>query len=589
MYAERLLSSLGASYARPQPPRRRQEATNWGRVELGPARCNFAAAGLASAWYCQDPDLSAARRGEDIVFDPYHIWLGIPPDRRPPTHYELLGIRPDETNVDVINAALIRQSAYVRNFQKGKHTDDATRILNELSAANVCLTDPALRSAYDATLGKAELAVPAPRENSSRPQLGATRPVADRPQPANSGLAASPLSDPPASFDAGRQSTGNRPRRRMALWRRPAAWGAAGVVAFVVIAFGLFPLLRSSTGSAQIMLSDPQADLQVYVDGQRVRQEDLARPLSLAPGNHVLEVTGAQIESVQQTFTIARGDRAVIPVTISPLRPVPGERPTQPSVSLKPGSVGKGKGVGHEWKDNDLRMTLLWCPPGTFGMGTPRATNDESPVDVTLSRGFWLGKFEVTQGEWQQLMGTTPWQGEADVQEGSDYAACFVSWDDAVRFCETWTAVERTAGRLGSAEEFRLPTEAEWEYACRSGAATTYCFGNDDTRLGEFAWFDQNALRVGERYAHWVGQKTANGWAYHDMHGNVWEWCSDAYDSKLAGGRDPTGPSFGASRVHRGGSWHFEAGFCRSAVRRASSPGHRDFNLGFRVAMSQAH
>ena len=209
----------------------------------------------------------------------------------------------------------------------------------------------------------------------------------------------------------------------------------------------------------------------------------------------------------------------------------------------------------------------------------------KSVIDVEITEGFWLGETEVTQGQWQKPMGTTPWKGKENVREGDDYAASCISYDDAVAFVEKMTTQGHTSGNLLSGWKYALPTEAQWEYACRAGTTTKYSFGNSDSGLGEFGWFDENAADVGEGFAHQVGLKKPNAWGLRDMHGNVWEWCADWYDKNLQGGRDPVGPSTGSNRVFRGGSWYTVALGCRSAHHIGNSPvSHFDY-VGFRLAV----
>jgi formylglycine-generating enzyme required for sulfatase activity len=175
-------------------------------------------------------------------------------------------------------------------------------------------------------------------------------------------------------------------------------------------------------------------------------------------------------------------------------------------------------------------------------------------------------------------MGTEPWKGETFVKEGDDYPAVYVSWDDAVEFCKKLSAME---GKV-----YRLPTEAEWEYACRGGTKTAFSFGDDKAELGKYAWFDGNADAIGEDYAHRVAQKLPNPFGLHDMHGNVWEWCSDwkdAYPSTPL--TDPRGPSSGSSRVLRGGSWYDVPRFVRCAGRGSNAPGYRSYDVGFRLVL----
>jgi formylglycine-generating enzyme required for sulfatase activity len=211
------------------------------------------------------------------------------------------------------------------------------------------------------------------------------------------------------------------------------------------------------------------------------------------------------------------------------------------------------------------------------------------PVEAVLTRGYWLAKYEVTQSEWKQVMHSEPWRGQENTEEGATCPATFVSWNDVVAFCKKLTVLERRSGRLPDGWEYRLFTEAQWEHACRAGTDTTFSFGDDDSDLGQFAWFSGNAAKAGERYAHPVGQKMANPWGIFDMHGNVYEWCRDTYAADLPGGRDPEvdlniEPNV-TRRVHRGRGWGAPASGCTSAIRYNHSPLARVDSLGFRVAL----
>ena len=249
---------------------------------------------------------------------------------------------------------------------------------------------------------------------------------------------------------------------------------------------------------------------------------------------------------------------------------------------------------------NSIGIELNCIEPGTFMMG-----KGKSAVAVTLTKLFWLGKTEVTQGQFKKVMGTEPWKGGESpyvrvwginintqdyVQADKDCPATYVDWNDATAFCQKLTDLERKAGKLQAGESYRLPTEAEWEYACRAGTTTEYSFGDDEEQLGEYAWFKGNALDVGEQYAHKVGLKKPNPWGLHDMHGNVWEWCSDWYAGKLSGGIDPAAVAIflASARVIRGGGWGAPRGGCRSANRGGNDPSFRSNGLGFRVARSQS-
>ena len=250
------------------------------------------------------------------------------------------------------------------------------------------------------------------------------------------------------------------------------------------------------------------------------------------------------------------------------------------------------QGVKLKSVTNSIGMELIEIPAGKFTMGSPVDEkdhfHDEVQVRVTLTKPFGLGKYEVTQWQWQSVMGTEPWEGEVLGKADKDCPATYVNWDDATKFCQKLTEIERKSGKLKAGEDYRLPIEAEWEYACRAGTETAFSFGDDESKLGEYAWFDKNTIVVGEQYAHKVGLKKPNPWGLHDMHGNVFEWCSDWYGEELSGGTDPAGPEKGSRRVARGGSWRIIPGRCRSAYRSYIDPSYRDDGLGFRVARSRS-
>jgi formylglycine-generating enzyme required for sulfatase activity len=250
--------------------------------------------------------------------------------------------------------------------------------------------------------------------------------------------------------------------------------------------------------------------------------------------------------------------------------------------------LAEGTNPGQHWAGNGLRMKFRWCPPGEFQMGEP-----PDQVAVTLSRGFWLGKFEVTQEEYRQVMNdspspsTFPQKGDVALAAGVDVDKLpveSVSWDSAVEFCRRFTEQERKAGRLPAGWEYRLPTEAQWEYACRAGTQTAYSFGDDESRLGDFAWHDDNSAGR----THEVGQKLPNAWGLRDMHGNVWEWCGDSYQETLVGGTDPEFAERASDRVLRGGCWLFVGNPCLSASRYRSGPASGFSFYGFRVAAVQS-
>ena len=229
-------------------------------------------------------------------------------------------------------------------------------------------------------------------------------------------------------------------------------------------------------------------------------------------------------------------------------------------------------------------IVLNWVEiePGNFCMGDGRRA-----VAVTLTSPFRLGQTQVTMLQWVCVMGTEPWANQRHiVQIGDNNAASYVDWHEATDFCRRLTDAHHKNGNLPAAESYRLPTEAEWEYACRGGTTTAFSFGDDESQLGEFGWFSGNTAL--EKYVHKVGLKKPNPRGLYDMHGNVWEWCSDWYGDKLSGGTDPVGPERGSSRVVRGGGWQDTPNFCRSACRFVYGPSDRANDVGFRVARSQS-
>lgn len=257
-----------------------------------------------------------------------------------------------------------------------------------------------------------------------------------------------------------------------------------------------------------------------------------------------------------------------------------------------------GSKAGNEISVEGIR--LCWCPPGKFMMGSPPGESERRPgedqVEVTLTKGFWMGKFEATQGQWKQVMGKLPGPLTAELPEGDDYPVGNVNFAEAEAFCQKLTEQGRRSGRLPKDLEFRLPTEAQWEYACRAGTTTATSFGDKlSSKQANFKGKPYNGAEPGPSLnrAAKVGSYPANAWGLHDMHGNIFEWCRDWYHVKLPGGVDPdlysalttaaanrTGDT---SRSRRGGAWTDDGWPCRSAFRLRFEPARRYDHIGFRI------
>jgi formylglycine-generating enzyme required for sulfatase activity len=373
-------------------------------------------------------------------------------------------------------------------------------------------------------------------------------------------------------------TSGTRPYMAPEQWRGQFQDARTDQYALAVVAYELlagylpfesadFDILRAC------VLNDPPEG----IEGQL---EAVNRAVLIGLGKRRQERFGSCVELVQAI------EGGVFASTVSGTPPVRPDQAGKPDVRVGPAGPAVAKATE---RTNSLGMDLVLIPAGEFVMGSPHndsyASGTEKPQHkVQITKPFYLAVTPVTQEQYERVMGHNPshFQGTRGIlglfaKAGDPRRPVEkVSWDDAVAFCR------KLSDRDG--KEYRLPTEAEWEYACRAGSTGKWCFGDNESLLGQYAWYGMNSGST----THPVGQKKPNAWGLYDLHGNVWEWCLDWYGGQYTSTAldDPTGPTAGSDRVFRGGCWFSYAGYCRSAYRNGSTPGYRSNSLGFRLACS---
>ncbi|HEY1066322.1 MAG TPA: SUMF1/EgtB/PvdO family nonheme iron enzyme [Pirellulales bacterium] len=562
-------------------------------------------------------------------FDPYYVWLGIPPSEQPPNHYRLLGVQRFESHREAIENAADRQMTFLQTFKNSARSELSQRLLNEVSSARVCLTNPAKRAAYDAAL-RAKLAPPTAPAPPAVPvpasvPVSAAVPMA----PPGTGRPAFPHPDgaplPGPSFlgDAERSDRGSVSRgapARVALSPRMLALGGTvGVVVGLVAA--MLTIEREPIASrSPTPIAAPSPSPEATAGGKPAPVPPLApaAPLPAAEARPVF--TSSPVPNSAATASVPAAPATPAGENVAPTAPLDAPEPRTaamepPSAPASPApAVSASPAVevpapssppvppparprAREVFRNGIGQEFVWCPAGEFSMGSPareEGHHDEREARhrVKLTKGFWLAKYETTQAEYEQIMGKNPsWfspsgEGRAAVAEldAKRLPVEQVRWSDALEFCE------KLSQREGQA--YRLPSEAEWEYACRAGTTTPFSFGKSSNgrEANDHGENPYGATEKGpnlQRTAP-VGSYPANPWGFHDMHGNVAEWCLDGYATypESANVVDPLGAPKGQYRMNRGGSWTDGAGAARSASRRRDFP-HRPSNYrGFRVALS---
>lgn len=522
-------------------------------------------------------------------FDPYHRWLGIPAKHQPADHYRLLGLERFEDDPEVIVDAAERQMAHVRRYALGPNQLLSQQILNELAAAQSCLLDPVKKARYDGDLRQRPSAATLP---------AAALPPAPTPVPAHAATSPVASSAPPTRVKI--QNTAGI---------RPPVPEPAPVIREVVRLHGGGRFDRGQRvehrQSRTIRLREwVDERLVAWAGVQTPRQLSVLRALAVGfPLVLVLAgllvafgVSGRRHPTMTDSSrSISVGEPARESMSLPP-------KPEPPPLAVAPFDPEQAKSRQAAWSrhlgqpvevTNSIGMKLILIPPGEFMMGSPvseaNRSSDETPHRVRINKPYYLGVWEVTHGEYERVMGTKPSRFKTvSRQDTNRFPVEQVSWEDAVEFCRKLSALlpEQSSGRV-----YRLPTEAEWEYACRAGTTTPFHFGSE-LNGGEANCDGNHPYGTGTKGPYLarpttVGSYGANSFGLCDMHGNVWEWCSDWYgDYAVTSVDDPQGPAVGSGRVVRGGSWHDSTGYCRAAARDRSTPGSRSDPLGFRVACS---
>jgi formylglycine-generating enzyme required for sulfatase activity len=316
--------------------------------------------------------------------------------------------------------------------------------------------------------------------------------------------------------------------------------------ALTPLAIAQNPAGSDPTGTQLVILSNVPGTVRIDGVDRGEVQADIPLRLPAQPGEHIVEVFAGE-QRYQKAIAVQRGASQVVQVNFQ----------------------------SYDWQDwpetltDDLGIEFLLIKPGTFKMGSAHLGTDEKPVhEVTMNEPFYLSKTEVTQAQWQAVMSSNPssFYGATNPVES-------VSWNDVQRFLKTLNESDGCAGC------YRLPTEAEWEFAARAGTSTPYNYGEDVNELHIYAWYASNA----EGKTHPVGQKRPNAWGLYDMHGNVWEWVEDRHAPYPGGAANETASAGDTARVLRGGGWSSYATNLRSANRNHDTPVYRSNNVGFRL------
>lgn len=490
-------------------------------------------------------------------FDPYHKWLGIPKKDQPPHHYRLLGIDLFEDDADVIDAAANRVMTYLQQCATGKHLSVSQKLLNEVAQARVALLNPSKKKKYDAEL---ETRLKRERARAADDEVTFAEVVEEDAEP-----------DPLAFLEGETQLSPSA--------SSPAFNANVKGIPGWAVAFGLFVVAACCGLVGWKMLKESNRPAPEFVENSSDDGE-MDEPNSTTEDNSANK-TSSSTTSNDSNNASSKGNAPSKTVASngnnSDTRPVTNPTETANS-STKPGNNPKPMPDPMPAPTEFVSKTgmkFVLIPKGEFLMGSIKDDpypQDEKPRHrVVLSRAFLLSKFEATVADYDAVMKTSFVSDTAN----SKLPKASVTWQQAMDFCRQLSQQEGL--------HCRLPTEAEWEYACRAGTRTEYSWGADPQAGGDYGWFERSDSTL-----HPVGEKKPNQWGLHDMYGNVAEWCYDAYAPHyydLSRLQDPIGPVSNSirERVIRGGAVDVKAPNFRSATRSSQTKNAGNDLIGFRV------